>query len=436
MADPTTKAALTVGGKSLDLAIVEGTEGDTAIDIGKLRAQTGMITLDPGYMNTGSCQSAITFIDGDQGILRYRGYPIEQLAEKSTFLEVSYLLLHGELPTPAQLSEFTSHIRMHTMLQEDIKRFWAGFPKDSHPMAVCAAVVGAMSTFYQDSLDPDNERHVEISTYRLLAKFPTIAAYSYKHSIGQPFMYPQNALDYSSNFLQMMFATPCEMYHVDPVVAKALDLLLILHADHEQNCSTSTVRLVGSSKANLFASISSGVNALWGPLHGGANQAVIEMLTRIADEGISGKQFLERAKSKNETTRLMGFGHRVYKNFDPRARIIKKACSDVLAQMKKPSKLLEIAMELEDMALKDEYFISRKLYPNVDFYSGIIYEAIGIPVNMFTVLFAMGRLPGWIAHWREMHHDPNFRIGRPRQVYTGAPMRDYVGIGARSAPAK
>jgi citrate synthase len=431
MPDATKKASLTSGGKTLDLSVVEGTEGDAAIDIAKLRAQTGLITIDPGFMNTGSCQSAITFIDGDQGILRYRGYPIEQLAEKSTFLEVSYLLLHGELPTKPQLDEFKHHITMHTMLQEDIKRFYSGFPKDSHPMAVCAAVVGAMSTFYQDSLDPDNERHVEIGTYRLLAKFPTIAAYSYKHSIGQPFMYPQNALDYSSNFLQMMFATPCEMYHVDPVVSKALDLLLILHADHEQNCSTSTVRLVGSSKANLFASISSGVNALWGPLHGGANQAVIEMLTRIAEEGISGKQFLERAKSKNETTRLMGFGHRVYKNFDPRARIIKKACSDVLAQMKKPSKLLEIAMELEEMALKDEYFISRKLYPNVDFYSGIIYEAIGIPVNMFTVLFAMGRLPGWIAHWREMHKDPQFRIGRPRQVYTGAPKRDYATIDER-----
>jgi citrate synthase len=317
------------------------------------------------------------------------------------------------------------------MLQEDIKRFYAGFRKDAHPMAVCAAVVGALSTFYQDSLDPDDDRHVEISTYRLLAKFPTIAAYSHKHSIGQPFMYPQNQLDYTSNFLQMMFGTPCEMYHVDPVVAKALDLLLILHADHEQNCSTSTVRVVGSSKANLFASISAGVNALWGPLHGGANQAVIEMLNKIENEGLTGKDFLTRAKDRNDTTRLMGFGHRVYKNFDPRAKIIKKACDDVLNKLGVKSKRLEIAKELEEMALKDDYFVSRKLYPNVDFYSGIIYEAIGIPVNMFTVLFAMGRLPGWISHWREMQKDPANKIGRPRQIYQGSVLRSYQTIENR-----
>lgn len=425
------KATLTYAGKTIDLPVIRGTEGEVAVDIGKLRAATGLVTIDPGFMNTGSCQSSVTFIDGDLGILRYRGYPIEELAEKSSFLEVSYLLLHGNLPSEAQITEFTHLVTRHTMLQEDIKRFYAGFRKDAHPMAVCAAVVGALSTFYQDSLDPDDERQVEISTHRLLAKFPTIAAYSYKHSIGQPFMYPQNGLDYTSNFLQMMFATPCEMYHVDPVIARALDLLLILHADHEQNCSTSTVRIVGSSKCNVFASISAGVNALWGPLHGGANQAVIEMLAKIENEGMTGKQFLDRAKDRNDTTRLMGFGHRVYKNFDPRAKIIKKASDDVLSKMGIKSKRLEIAKDLEEMALKDDYFISRKLYPNVDFYSGIIYEAIGIPVNMFTVLFAMGRLPGWMAHWREMQKDPANKIGRPRQIYQGSVLRSYVGIDQR-----
>ena len=425
------KATLTYAGKTIDLPVIRGTEGEVAVDIGKLRAATGLVTIDPGFMNTGSCQSSVTFIDGDLGILRYRGYPIEELAEKSSFLEVSYLLLHGNLPSEAQLTEFTHLVTRHTMLQEDIKRFYAGFRKDAHPMAVCAAVVGALSTFYQDSLDPDDERQVEISTHRLLAKFPTIAAYSYKHSIGQPFMYPQNGLNYTSNFLQMMFATPCEMHHVDPVIARALDLLLILHADHEQNCSTSTVRIVGSSKCNVFASISAGVNALWGPLHGGANQAVIEMLAKIENEGMTGKQFLDRAKDRNDTTRLMGFGHRVYKNFDPRAKIIKKASDDVLSKMGIKSKRLEIAKDLEEMALRDDYFISRKLYPNVDFYSGIIYEAIGIPVNMFTVLFAMGRLPGWMAHWREMQKDPANKIGRPRQIYQGSVVRSYVGIDQR-----
>ena len=425
------KVTISYGGKSVEVPVVKGTEGEVGLDIAKLRAATGLITLDPGFMNSGSCQSAITFIDGDQGILRYRGYAIEELAEKSTFLEVSYLLLHGELPTRPQLEEFTRHITRHTMLQEEIKRFYSGFPKDAHPMAICAAVTGALSTFYQDSLNPHDARHVEISTYRLLAKFPTIAAYSYKHSTGQPFMYPQNGLDYCSNFLQMMFATPCEMYHVDPAIARALDLLLILHADHEQNCSTSTVRMVGSSNANLFASISAGVNALWGPLHGGANQAVIEMLARIEAEGLDGKAFLNRAKDKGDTTRLMGFGHRVYKNFDPRAKLIKKACDDVLAKLGVKSKRLEIAKQLEEQALKDEYFVSRKLYPNVDFYSGIIYEALGIPVGMFTVLFAMGRLPGWISHWREMHKDAATKIGRPRQIYQGPTLRSYQAIEQR-----
>ncbi|MCC7111768.1 MAG: citrate synthase, partial [Deltaproteobacteria bacterium] len=367
------KVTITWGGKSVDLPVIKGAEGEIGLDIAKLRAATGLVTLDPGFMNTGSCQSSVTFIDGDQGILRYRGYAIEELAEKSTFLEVSYLLLHGELPTRTQLGDFTHHITRHTMLQEEIKRFYSGFPRDAHPMAICAAVTGALSTFYKDSVNPHDPRHVEISTYRLLAKVPTIAAYSYKHSMCQPFMYPQNGLDYCSNFLQMMFATPCEMYHVDPVVSRALDLLIILHADHEQNCSTSTVRMVGSSNANLFASISAGVNALWGPLHGGANQAVIEMLERIEAEGLDGKSFLNRAKDKGDTTRLMGFGHRVYKNFDPRAKLIKKACDDVLDKLGVKSKRLEIAKQLEEQALKDEYFVSRKLYPNVDFYSGIIY---------------------------------------------------------------
>jgi citrate synthase len=429
------KAQLSYGGQSLELRVLEGTEAEKAIDVSSLRAKTGLITMDPGFMNTGSCQSSVTFIDGDKGILRYRGYPIEELAEKSSFLEVSYLLLNGELPSQAQLDTFQRQVTYHTMLHEDIKRFYSGFPKDAHPMAVCAAVVGALSTFYQDSLDIQDEKQVELSTYRLLGKLPTIAAGSYKHSIGQPFIYPVNKLDYTSNFLHMMFATPCEDYEVQPAIAKALDLLLVLHADHEQNCSTSTVRLVGSSNANLFASISAGVNALWGPLHGGANQAVIEMLRAVEAEGMSGKTFLERAKDKNDTTRLMGFGHRVYKNFDPRARIIKKACDDVLKSLGHSSKMLDIAVELEEMALKDEYFVSRKLYPNVDFYSGIIYQAIGIPMNMFTVLFAIGRLPGWIAHWKEMHKDPATKIGRPRQVYTGAPERHYAPISDRKLAA-
>ena len=424
-------AKLVYGDKSLEMKVTRGSEEELGVDIGALRAKTGLITLDPGFMNTGSCQSAVTFIDGDKGILRYRGYSIEELAEKSSFLEVSHLLLEGELPTKEQLDTFTSRIKLHTMLHEDVKRFYKGFPKDAHPMAVLSAVCGALSTFYQDSLDIDDPAQVDISTIRLMAKFPTMAACSYKHSIGQPFLYPVNSLDYTSNFLHMMFATPCEDYQVSPVVSKALDLLLILHADHEQNCSTSTVRLVGSSQANLFASISAGVNALWGPLHGGANQAVIEMLNQIENEGLDGKKYLERCKDRNDTTRLMGFGHRVYKNFDPRAKIIKKACSEVLGQLKKQSRLLDIAMELEEVALKDEYFVSRKLYPNVDFYSGIIYKAINIPVNMFTVLFAMGRLPGWIAHWKEMHKDPATKIGRPRQVYTGATERKYAPIGER-----
>ncbi|MEK7823777.1 MAG: citrate synthase [Candidatus Eisenbacteria bacterium] len=424
-----TGATLTYDGKSVTLPVVRGTEDEVAVDIEKLRAATGMITLDPGYGNTGACKSAITFIDGEKGILRYRGYPIEELAEKSTFLEVSWLLLHGELPTRAQLADFTHEVTRHTLLHENFRRFFDALPKDAHPMPVCAAAVAALATFYQE---PDHDaKRVQETVVRLIAKMPTLAAYSYKHSIGQPFIYPRNGLDYSSNFLNMMFATPCDEYEVDPLLARALDLLLILHADHEQNCSTSTVRMVGSSQANLFASISAGISALWGPLHGGANQQVIEMLERIEAEGGDAQQFVDRAKDKKDNSRLMGFGHRVYKNYDPRAAVLKKSCTDVLNRLGIRSRQLEIAMTLEEIALKDEYFISHKLYPNVDFYSGIIYKALGVPVNMFTAMFAIGRMPGWIAQWLEMRNDPANRIGRPRQIYTGATRRAYLAIDQR-----
>ncbi len=426
---PQNEATITFDGKTLPLPVIRGSEGETGVNIEKLRAQTGMITLDPGYGNTGSCRSAITFIDGDKGILRYRGYPIDQLAENATFLEVAWLLIHGELPTPTQLDEFTTSVTRHTLLHENFSRFFEAFPKDAHPMPVCAASIAALTTFYQA---PETDENRDESMVRLIAKMPTIAAYAYKHSIGQPFMYPQNKLDYASNFLRMMFGTPCEEYEVDPVLARTLDMLLILHADHEQNCSTSTVRMVGSSRANLYASVSAGISALWGPLHGGANQEVIEMLERIEAEEGSAEKFLFRAKDKNETARLMGFGHRVYKNYDPRAAILKKHCDVVLARVGVSSKLLEIAMKLEEIALKDDYFISRKLYPNVDFYSGVIYKALGIPVNMFTVMFTMGRMPGWIAQWLEMRQDPDFRISRPRQVYTGSTKRDYVPLANRT----
>ena len=424
-------AELRVGGKTIELPVVTGTEGERAIDISRLRADTGHITLDPGYANTGSCQSAIAFIDGEKGILRYRGIPIEELAEKSTFLEVSYLLMYGNLPTADQLDYFTRSINRHTMLHEDFRKFYASLPKDAHPMAACSAAVGALATFYPDSLDPRDEREVEVSVHRLIAKFPTLAAYAYKHSVGQPFMYPNNQFDYVGNFLWMMFGNPCEEYEVDEVVRKALDLLFILHADHGQNCSTSTTRLVGSSMVNLFGAISAGINSLWGPLHGGANQQVIEMLAAIRDEGMTGREFVERAKSNDDTSRLMGFGHRVYKNFDPRAKIIKKACFDVLNKLGVHSRLLEIAVELEEIALKDDYFVERSLYPNVDFYSGVIYDAIGTPSNMFTALFALGRLPGWIAQWIELHSDPDFKIGRPRQIYTGPTENAWVPVSER-----
>jgi citrate synthase len=423
-------AKLTLGDKVLDLPVMVGSEGEVAIDIRQLRAKTGAITYDPGLGNTGACMSKITFLDGEQGILRYAGYPIEELAKSSNFVEVMWLLLHQELPTAGQLAQFTHDITYHTMLQEDLKKLYSSLPKVGHPMAVCAAAVGALSTFYQKA-QPNTPEQNWIDAIRLLAKMPTIAAYSYKHSIGQPFMYPRNDLSYAANLLHMMFATPCEKYEPNPVMARALDLLLILHADHEQNCSTSTVRTVGSSGANLFASVSAGISALWGPLHGGANQAVIEMLMSIRDGHRSAREFMELAKKKDSGVRLMGFGHRVYKNYDPRALILKQACYEVLGQLGKKDPLLDIALELEQIALQDQYFVDRKLYPNVDFYSGIIYKALGIPVDMFTVFFAIGRMPGWISQWLEYQSDPEARITRPRQIFQGPTTRSYREVEKR-----
>lgn len=424
-------AKLEVGGETVELPIVVGSEQERGIDVSKLLAKTGHITLDEGYVNTGACTSNITFLDGDRGILRYRGYPIEILAEKCDFVEISYLLIYGELPTRRQIEEFRDSLRKHTMLHEDIRLFYNGFPRDAHPMAILSSVVGALSTFYQDSLDPHDPRQVEVSIHRLMAKLPTIAAMSHKKSIGQPFIYPRNDLSYCENFLQMMFAVPSEPYHCDPDFVSALNLLLIVHADHEQNCSTSTVRMVGSSNANLFASISAGICALWGPLHGGANQACVEMLEHIREDGGDVKKYIDLAKDKKSNFRLMGFGHRVYKNYDPRAQIIKKTCDRLLSKLHIKDPIFEIAQQLESAALSDEYFIERKLYPNVDFYSGVIYRAIGMPVQMFTVLFALGRLPGWIAHWREMHASPTKKICRPRQIYTGPLQRDFPSIDQR-----
>lgn len=414
------KAILKIDGKEYELPVLTGSENEKAIDITKLRQLTGYVTIDSGYLNTGACTSAITFLDGELGILRYRGIPIEDLAAKSTFTEVAYLLIHGKLPNEAELKNWNTSITHHTMIHEDLKRLFNGFPKDGHPMAIMSCMMGCLSTYYQDSYDPMNEEHREISIIRLLAKFPTIAAFAYKKSIGQPTIHPLNDLDYGSNFLNMMFAVPAEEYKIDPEIVAALNLLLILHADHEQNCSTSTVRLVGSSLANLYGAISAGILALWGPRHGGANQEVLEMLEGIKKSGLSVKKIVEQAKDKNSSFRLNGFGHRVYKNFDPRAKIIKVACDKVLNKLGIKDPLLDIAKELEEAALNDPYFVERKLYPNVDFYSGIIYRALGIPTNMFTVMFAMGRLPGWIAQWKEMIEDPNMKIGRPRQIYTGA----------------
>jgi citrate synthase len=424
-------ARLELGGKSFEMPVVTGSEKERGLDISKLLASTGCTTLDEGYANTGSTQSAITFLDGDRGILRYRGYPIEQLAAKCDFLEVAHLLIYGELPNEEELATFRTSILRHTMLHEDMRKFFGGFPRDAHPMAILSAAVSALSTFYQDSLDPADPRQVEVSIHRLLAKLPTIAAYSYKKSAGQPFVYPQNDLSYTANFLQMMFAVPCEPYEVDHEAVAALNLLLIVHGDHEQNCSTSTVRMVGSSNANLFASISAGICALWGPLHGGANEAVVAMLEKIIADGGDVKKSVNMAKDKSSNFRLMGFGHRVYKNFDPRCTIIKNACDKLLARMKIRDPLFDVAQELEQVALNDPYFIERKLYPNVDFYSGVIYRALGIPMQMFTVLFAMGRLPGWIAHWVEMHHNPQKRICRPRQIYIGPTERAVLPVSER-----
>ncbi len=417
---PPETARLILDGKEIELPVVVGSEGEKGIDISALRGKTGAITLDPGYGNTGACESAITFIDGETGILRYRGYPIEDLAGKARFSEVCYLLIHGELPTPAELSQFEDRLTKHSLLHEDMKKFFEGYPAGAHPMAMLSAMVASLSAYYPDDSNTD------LNVIRLIGKAITIAAFSYKKNIGQPFMYPKNELSYSANFLHMMFAVPAEPYHVNPVFEKALDLLLILHADHEQNCSTSTVRMVGSSQANLFASISAGVCALWGPPPGGANQQVIEMLESIRDDRGDYKKYVELSKDKTSNFRLMGFGHRVYKNFDPRARILKSMADDVLKELGVKDPLLDIAKALEEVALSDEFFSERKLYPNVDFYSGIIYRAMGIPTNMFTVMFALGRLPGWIAHWLEMRQDPSTRINRPRQIYTGATKRSYT----------
>ncbi|MCE2778384.1 MAG: citrate synthase [Algoriphagus sp.] len=424
-------AKLFYKGQEFEFPVIVGTENEPAIDIAKLRSDTGLITLDSGFKNTGSTTSSITFLDGEEGILRYRGYRIEDLAEKSSFMEVAYLLIYGELPTQAQFDDFTKQITYHTLVHEDIKKILDGFPSNAHPMGVLSSLICSLSAFYPDSLNPNSTpEEINLSMIRLLAKMPTFAAWAYKNKMGHPVNYPDNSLDYCSNFLKMMFALPAERYEVDPVVAKALDALLILHADHEQNCSTSTVRMVGSSQGPIYASISAGINALWGPLHGGANQSVIEMLEAIKADGGNTKKYIDKAKDKNDPFRLMGFGHRVYKNFDPRAKIIKKAADDVLTKLGVKDPILDIAKELEFAALNDPYFVDKKLYPNVDFYSGIIYRALGIPTDMFTVMFALGRLPGWIAQWKEMT-EKGEPIGRPRQVYTGATERDYVTMTKR-----
>lgn len=424
-------AQIILDGKTYELPVITGTENEKAIDISKLRAASGYITLDYGFKNTGSTQSAITFLDGEEGILRYRGYPIEQLAEKASFIEVSFLLIYGHLPNATELAAFQNSITRHTLVHEDMKRLLEAFPSNAHPMGILSAMISTLSTIYPESQNPNRPMESKnLTIHRLLAKLPTLAAMAYRHSNGTPIMYPQNKLNYCENFLQMMFGMPTEDFEADPVVVDALNKLLILHADHEQNCSTATVRVVGSSQANLYSSISAGVSALWGPLHGGANQAVIEMLETIKNDGGDLDKWIAKAKDKDDPFRLMGFGHRVYKNFDPRATIIKKACDDVLAKLGVNDPILDIAKKLEAVALSDEYFVQRGLYPNVDFYSGIIYRALGIPTDMFTVMFALGRLPGWIAQWKEMI-DNGEPIGRPRQVYTGATKRDYVSIENR-----
>jgi citrate synthase len=424
-------AKIEIKGQSYEFPLVTGTENEVGIDVKTLRAATGAITLDPGFKNTGSTKSAITYLDGENGILRYRGYPIEQLAEKAQFLEVAYLLIYGELPSKTELDSFKNSITKHTLVHEDMKQFFEAYPPKAHPMGILASMVCSLSTFYPESQDPNrNKEAIDLTIHRLIAKIPTLAAWSYKNAMRHPFMYPKNDFNYCENFLYMMFGMPTEEYKPDPVVVEALNTLLILHADHEQNCSASTVRIVGSSQANLYASISAGVSALWGPLHGGANQAVIEMLDAIQNDGGDVDKWVAKAKDKNDSFRLMGFGHRVYKNFDPRAKIIKKACDDVLDKLGINDPTLEIAKKLEKVALEDEYFVQRGLYPNVDFYSGIIYRALNIPTEMFTVMFALGRLPGWIAQWKEMVENGE-PIGRPRQIYTGATERNYVSIDKR-----
>jgi citrate synthase len=424
-------AEIKAGSAVLNVPVIVGSENERALDIQQLRGKTGLVTLDPAFMNTASTKSAITYLDGEKGVLRYRGIPIEQLAEQSTFVEVAYLLVYGDLPTEQQLQRFSNMLTRHSLIHEDMKHFFEGFPSGAHPMAVLAAMVVSLGTYYPDALDVENKDQVDITIARLISKVRTIAAFAYKKSIGQPFVYPKNSLKYCGNFLNMMFSVPAEPYEVDPELEKVMNLLLILHADHEQNCSTSTVRMVGSSKANLFASMSAGICALWGPLHGGANQEVLEMLEAIHRDGGDVKKYVALAKDKDSHFRLMGFGHRVYKNFDPRAKIIKTAADKVLSKLGIKDPLLDIAKSLEEAALQDSYFIDRKLYPNVDFYSGIIYRAMGFPTNMFTVLFALGRLPGWIAHWKEMMEDPTTKIARPRQIYTGPTLRQYVPIEKR-----
>jgi len=424
-------ARIVVDAKELEVPVITGTEGEKGVDIQNLRAKTGYVTLDPAFMNTASTQSAVTFLDGERGILRYRGIPIEELGEHSSFVETAYLLIYGNLPTRAELEKFSQILTRHSMIHEDMRRFFDGYPITAHPMAILSAMVTSLSSYYPYALNAKADEYRDITIARLMGKLPTIAAFSYKKNIGHPFIYPRNDLDYCANFLHMMFAVPAEPYRPDPTAVRALNLLLVLHADHEQNCSTSTVRLVGSAHTNLFASISAGICALWGPLHGGANQEVVEMLEDIRKKGLNAKQFIDQVKDKKSGIRLMGFGHRVYKNFDPRAKIIKKACDDVLQKLGVRDPMLDLAKDLEETALSDPYFVERKLYPNVDFYSGIIYKALGIPTQMFTVMFALGRLPGWIAHWKEMIEDPNTKIGRPRQIYMGRRETHYVPIEKR-----
>jgi len=418
-------------GQSFDFPVLTGSENEKGIDISSLRKQTGYITLDPGFVNTGSCESSITFLDGEKGVLRYRGYPIEELAEKSSFIEVAYLLINGELPKKDQLENFTNRINLHSMIHEDMRHFFEGFSQNSHPMVILSAMISSLSAYYAEASGKASIENLEINSARLIAKISTIAAFSYKKSVGQPFVYPRDELPYCAKFLNMMFSVPAESYELDPVIEQSLELLLILHADHEQNCSASTVRVVGSSMANVYASVASGILALWGPLHGGANQQVVEMLQQIHEDKSGISKFIEKAKNQDSSFRLMGFGHRVYKNFDPRAKILKVACDKLLNKLGINDPLLEIALELEETALTDDYFIERKLYPTLDFYTGIMYRAIGIPLNMFTVMFALGRVPGWIAQWKEMHEDPKQKIARPRQLFTGNTRRSYTTITER-----